>query len=782
MLRPYAVRAYPLAPYGQHRHPSDRLPRSLGVKIERPQRQDLVAPPLDSRRRRHAEAVHIEDAAAHAELRHLGHGRYARVAHLAQPAQAVTQWTPFPLPLPRTRLQDHAPGGQGGGYPRPLRRRPGGRDENAHPRPEQRLQRFDPLPRNLEMGFLGAQRLALRVQRGRLACQRRHVREPALRVGSRRGDAHEDPLRQLPGERADEHGRGRSRESGHGEPRPGWEEPLHQRPGIRELGEAVEQKVERHQRLMEATASSMAASRRAKPSSKPLTSARRVAAKRSAASPASSSTRAPGKARRTSSGVAGVRSDSRGSGPNTVAPTVSAPRVKNCTRGAPTASATGASPRAIRFASASTNGTKPGAPGRAVQVVSRRLPSRTTPPSRTSHGSPLTLATTPESPSVPSSRYRRFTCTPRTMARSALATVPGGPGGAKCQRTPRAASARFTCPRSAGSPGGNTMLRAAPSRSPIAISPPTTTRLATRSTASAADRNGPTSASAVTLAGAATRTTNSRRSSPRSSSASSSTSPIHHPGASGGSGSVTDCPGAASVRPTSRARAGALPGGCTRATRSAALAPGVPETAIVSPPSPARAAAMPRLAGTRAGGASTSSATPGTSTFPAPSAVRCRSLSTWTSRAGRGSAATRRAAPPTAGTRSRRCGVAVAPSTLASSASREPARATPSASTSQRRSPGAAWASDARASVLSRSSTGRPSTTALADNELSSTTASAVGACTAVEPLPLPPLPPLPPPTRVGKIGRAAASTITATSAVRGMSSSRWRSRRRRAP
>src|SRR5439155_1105371 len=105
--------------------------------------------------------------------------------------------------------------------------------------------------------------------------------------------------------------------------------------------------------------------------------------------------------------------------------------------------------------------------------------------------------------------------------------------------------------------------------------------------------------------------------------------------------------------PTSRARAGALPGGCTRATRGAALAPGVPETAIVSPPSPAPAAAMPRLAGTRAGGASTSSATPGTSTLPAPSAVRCRSLSTCTSRAGRGSAATRRAAPPTAGTRSR---------------------------------------------------------------------------------------------------------------------------------
>src|SRR3989449_1356267 len=308
------------------------------------------------------------------------------------------------------------------------------------------------------MGFLGAQRFALRVQRGRLAHQRRHVREPALRVGCRRGDAHEDPLRQLPGERADEDGRGRSREAGHREPHPGRGKSLHERPGVRELAEAVKQKVERHQRLMEATASSMAASSRAKPSSKPLTSARRVPAKRSAASPTSSSTRAPGKLRCSSSGVAGVRSDSRGSGPKTVAPTVSAPRVTNCTRGAPTASATGASPFAIRFASASTNGTNPGAAGRAVHVVSRRLPTKTTPPSRTSHGSPLTVATTPESPSVPSSRYRRLTWTPRTMARSALAIVPGGPGAPKCQRTPRAESARFTCPRSAGSAGGNTTL------------------------------------------------------------------------------------------------------------------------------------------------------------------------------------------------------------------------------------------------------------------------------------------------------------------------------------
>src|SRR5256886_8607805 len=56
---------------------------TLFRSIERPQRQDLVAPPLDPRRRRHPEPVHVEDAAAHAELRDLGDRRHARVAHLA---------------------------------------------------------------------------------------------------------------------------------------------------------------------------------------------------------------------------------------------------------------------------------------------------------------------------------------------------------------------------------------------------------------------------------------------------------------------------------------------------------------------------------------------------------------------------------------------------------------------------------------------------------------------------------------------------------------------------
>src|SRR2546427_8446782 len=52
--------------------------------IRRPPRSTLFpyTTLFRSRRRRHPEAVQVEDAAAHAELRDLGDRRHARVAHL----------------------------------------------------------------------------------------------------------------------------------------------------------------------------------------------------------------------------------------------------------------------------------------------------------------------------------------------------------------------------------------------------------------------------------------------------------------------------------------------------------------------------------------------------------------------------------------------------------------------------------------------------------------------------------------------------------------------------
>src|SRR2546430_10585507 len=196
---------------------------------------------------------------------------------------------------------------------------------------------------------------------------------------------------------------------------PGTREALGERSGRRQLIEAIDEKVERHQWARVATPSSTPATSRASARSRVLTSVRRVPAYCSPANRPSSSSPAP-IARRTTSGAAGVRSDSRASGADTTAPTVSAPRTWNATPGGPSASVTGASPRASRFTSTSTNGTNAGDAGRAVQAVSRRLPSSTTSPARTNHGSSFTVASTsvvspppppPPSPAPPAATQPR---------------------------------------------------------------------------------------------------------------------------------------------------------------------------------------------------------------------------------------------------------------------------------------------------------------------------------------------------------------------------------------
>src|SRR5207245_2485026 len=78
-----------------------------------------------------------------------------------------------------------------------------------------------------------------------------------------------------------------------------------------------------------------------------------------------------------------------------------------------------------------------------------------------------------------------------------------------------------------------------------------------------------------------------------------------------------------------------------RAATGAGPPPGVPATVIATAPSVTRACATPPFATTWPGGASASTRTPrGTSARPGPKAVRCRSLTTSTSRPGRGSAST----------------------------------------------------------------------------------------------------------------------------------------------
>src|SRR3989454_7345556 len=338
-----------------------------------------------------------------------------------------------------------------------------GRDQHPNLPRQQQLQRLHPLAGDLEVRLFGAQRLTLRVQSDRGPRQGPQIREPPLRIGRSGRDHDKEALRESSRERGHKHGGTGAGETGDPLSGAGRGQPLRQRSRRRERVQPVDHEVEWHQRVPVATPSSMSAKTSASISSSPLPSRRPAPANRAAANAAPSSTSAPSTSC-TSAGDAGVRSDSRGSSPYTVAPTVSAPRMRNSTRGAPSTSEMGASPRAKRFTSASTNGTKAGDAGSAVHAVSSRLPRSRTLPSRTSHGSPFTVASTvlsspirrPASPVMGSIRYLRVTCRPASAGTAGPAIGPGVPAAPNRPRPPRAASAPFAWPIRAGSAGGAT--------------------------------------------------------------------------------------------------------------------------------------------------------------------------------------------------------------------------------------------------------------------------------------------------------------------------------------
>ena len=124
-MRPYTGRD-PLGAHRQDRDTLDRLPRALGVQIERAQRHDVIAGPLDPSRRRHPEPVHIEDAAAHAELGDLGHRGDAIVRHRSEPPHDLREAPGAYLQHEPHRLERRR-------HRRPLRRSARRRDEHADP-------------------------------------------------------------------------------------------------------------------------------------------------------------------------------------------------------------------------------------------------------------------------------------------------------------------------------------------------------------------------------------------------------------------------------------------------------------------------------------------------------------------------------------------------------------------------------------------------------------------------------------------------------------------------
>jgi len=124
---------FPLPPslgsHRQNRRPLDRLARALRIQIEAPDRSHVISPPLETRRSRHPEPVHVQDPAAHAELRHFSHGRNPLVPHVREASHDVAQRRSSPVPLPRRQHQPHV--AECRRHTGPLGGRPRGRHEHA---------------------------------------------------------------------------------------------------------------------------------------------------------------------------------------------------------------------------------------------------------------------------------------------------------------------------------------------------------------------------------------------------------------------------------------------------------------------------------------------------------------------------------------------------------------------------------------------------------------------------------------------------------------------------
>ena len=188
----------------QCRHPPDLLQRPLGIEVERSDGDHLVTAPLDAYRRRHPEAVGVQDAAPHCELRHIGNAGDAFVSHRLEPLDDRRG------SLHRTGRDLQAFPGERVRHPGPLGGSLERRNDDSRGPSEQCVEGLDALARDLVVRLLHAERLALRIEARRVTQKNREVRLPSLRLGRRIGNDQEDALRGVTRQRRDQNGRARS--------------------------------------------------------------------------------------------------------------------------------------------------------------------------------------------------------------------------------------------------------------------------------------------------------------------------------------------------------------------------------------------------------------------------------------------------------------------------------------------------------------------------------------------------------------------------------------------
>ena len=178
----------------EHGHVGELGGGPLGREVEHAHRTDFVAPPFDPGGAGHAEAVEVDDAAPHRELRHFGHGRHATVAHRFKGGHELAQWSLFPRGEAQShRLEGSRNGGAlGAGTDRG--------DEHADLAVQQLREGLDPLTGDLEVRLVLSQRFALREDDPRVPgwwhSGRRHRESGGMSSGTTVGQAEHSSLHQ----------------------------------------------------------------------------------------------------------------------------------------------------------------------------------------------------------------------------------------------------------------------------------------------------------------------------------------------------------------------------------------------------------------------------------------------------------------------------------------------------------------------------------------------------------------------------------------------------------
>ena len=228
----------------QHERVRHLASGTLRRHVELAQVHDLVAPELRAHRIRHAEAVDVEDAAAHAELRDVLHHRHTLEADALQVLDQLRE----PVLLALAQLDAQV--AKRPRHPGALEQRTRRRDQESHLAAHRVLERLDPFTGHLHVRLGFAESFARRIQAHDVfAQQRAKIREPSFRIGQRLRDDYQEPAGHTLGERGDRGGVRRAGQPGDATPLAGSGEAVGQASESRETLDRFEQQGQRHDLL-----------------------------------------------------------------------------------------------------------------------------------------------------------------------------------------------------------------------------------------------------------------------------------------------------------------------------------------------------------------------------------------------------------------------------------------------------------------------------------------------------------------------------------------------------